>query len=61
MNADTKPPATKPRIGFIGLGLMGKPMALNLRKKGFDVITHRVVPPNDGGIALGQLLVGTSS
>jgi 2-hydroxy-3-oxopropionate reductase len=27
-------------IGFIGLGLMGKPMALNLRKKGFDVITH---------------------
>ena len=27
-------------IGFIGLGLMGKPMALNLRKKGFDVIAH---------------------
>ncbi len=27
-------------IGFIGLGLMGKPMALNLRKKGFDVIVH---------------------
>ena len=31
-----------------------------LHNKGFRVITHRQVPPNDGGIALGQLLVGNS-
>ncbi|MGY4651968.1 carbamoyltransferase HypF [Mycobacterium sp. URHB0021] len=31
-----------------------------LHRRGFDVMTHRRVPPNDGGIALGQLLVGNS-
>jgi hydrogenase maturation protein HypF len=31
-----------------------------LQGKGLTVISHRQVPPNDGGIALGQLLVGNA-
>ena len=42
------------RVGFIGLGLMGKPMALNLRKKGFDLIVHsRSRGPVDALVAEG--------
>src|SRR5215470_13954510 len=32
------------RIGFIGLGTMGKPMAANLVRAGFDVTVHDVAP-----------------
>ncbi|MDP3064651.1 MAG: NAD(P)-binding domain-containing protein [Chloroflexota bacterium] len=32
------------RIGYIGLGKMGKPMALNLRKAGFSVTVYDVAP-----------------
>ena len=28
------------RIGFIGLGIMGKPMARNLMKSGYDLVVH---------------------
>jgi hydrogenase maturation protein HypF len=31
-----------------------------LHAKGIQAITHRAVPPNDGGVALGQLMVGNS-
>jgi len=42
------------RIGFIGLGIMGKPMALNLRKAGFELVVHsRSRPPVDELVAAG--------
>jgi len=28
-----------------------------LQKEGFDVLTHRLVPPNDGGMSLGQAVI----
>src|SRR6185295_5261033 len=31
---------SQPRIGFIGLGIMGKPMARNLVKAGYSVVVH---------------------
>ncbi|MDA1188883.1 MAG: 2-hydroxy-3-oxopropionate reductase [Chloroflexi bacterium] len=32
--------AEQPRIGFIGLGIMGKPMARNLMKAGYSLTVH---------------------
>lgn len=44
----------KPTVGFIGLGLMGRPMAHNLLKAGFPVIAHsRSAPPVDELVASG--------
>jgi 2-hydroxy-3-oxopropionate reductase len=45
---------TQETIGFIGLGLMGKPMAKNLLKAGYRVIAHsRSVPPVEELVAAG--------
>jgi hydrogenase maturation protein HypF len=44
--------------GVFQNGLLLQLTLKRLRTNGFDVITHRRVPPNDGGIALGQLLAG---
>uniref|UniRef100_UPI000AE2186C carbamoyltransferase HypF n=1 Tax=Nocardia amamiensis TaxID=404578 RepID=UPI000AE2186C len=38
--------------------LLARSCAL-LRDNGFTVITHRRLPPNDGGLAFGQLLAGS--
>jgi 2-hydroxy-3-oxopropionate reductase len=50
----------KPTIGFIGLGLMGKPMAHNLLKAGFPlVIFNRSRPAMDELAAAGAALAGS--
>src|SRR5690349_21003397 len=41
-------------VGFIGLGLMGRPMAHNLRKRGFPLVVHSRSPaPVDELVAAG--------
>jgi 2-hydroxy-3-oxopropionate reductase len=48
------------RIGFIGLGLMGKPMALNLVKKGFALTVHsRSRVPVDALVGAGAAAAGS--
>jgi 2-hydroxy-3-oxopropionate reductase len=45
---------TKPKVGFIGLGIMGRPMALNLLKAGYQMVVHsRSQPPVDELVAAG--------
>jgi 2-hydroxy-3-oxopropionate reductase len=42
------------RIGFIGLGIMGRPMALNLLEAGFGIVVHSRSPgPVDELVAAG--------
>ena len=48
------------RVGFIGLGLMGKPMAKNLLKRGYPLVVHsRSAPPVDELVALGAARAGS--
>ena len=47
-------------IGFIGLGLMGKPMAKNLLKRGYPLVAHsRSAPPVDEVVAAGATRAGS--
>lgn len=39
------------QIGFIGLGIMGKPMVRNLRKGGHSIVAYDIVPSNLDAVA----------
>jgi hydrogenase maturation protein HypF len=42
---------------FQNMTLLGA-VATGLKESGFEVYTHRLVPPNDGGLSLGQAVIG---
>ncbi len=48
-------------VGFIGLGIMGKPMAKNLIKAGYDLVIYDVMQaPVDELAAMGAMAAGSS-
>lgn len=49
------------RIGFIGLGIIGKPMVNNLMKAGHEVIVYDVIPENvEKAVANGAIAAASS-
>jgi 3-hydroxyisobutyrate dehydrogenase len=57
---------TRPVVGFIGLGRMGSPMALNLRRAGFEVVAfdaraEAVEPLVRAGAAAAESAPGTAA
>jgi 2-hydroxy-3-oxopropionate reductase len=49
------------RVGFIGLGIMGKPMARNLLKAGHDLVVYDVAPQPAAELAGSGATEGASS
>lgn len=51
----------KPTIGFIGLGIMGKPMALNLRRAGYPLVVLNLTQPQVDELVAAGAQAGTSA
>lgn len=49
------------KIGFIGLGIMGKPMAKNLLKAGHEVVAYDIVQANVDNVAAAGAKIAASS
>lgn len=50
------------KVGFIGIGAMGRPMVANLIGKGFAVVAHDVVPAAvEAAVALGATRAGSAA
>ena len=48
-------------IGFVGLGIMGKPMSKNLLKAGYDLVVYDLVKPAVDEVAACGAKVGKSA
>jgi 2-hydroxy-3-oxopropionate reductase len=48
------------KIGFIGLGIMGKPMALNLLKAGYELVVYDIVAAPLAEVVKAGAVAGTS-
>lgn len=49
------------KIGFIGLGIMGRPMARNLIAAGYDLVVADRFAPTDDLVALGAAAAGSNA